>query len=194
MSSSPECSQLPLTAEQLRTSVILNSISELQNWQSLLALMETGLSPGESFSGQPSSSFHTENGNSKSIPNTSHHILPPFTQARTGKSLSSIKPSGNESDPSTTSHLMNSANSDISKPATSMDMALVKAANPPSRKRPRNLELEPTGDRRIHADYGMKENVTRKCPHVSTDTFVNSAEAHTSRETASVARSEALKW
>ena len=74
-----------------------------------------------------------------------------------------------------------------------MDTALAKAANLPSRKRPRDLELEPTGDKQTHADYGMMENATRKRPRVSTGISVNSAEDRMSKETASVERSEVLK-
>jgi hypothetical protein len=60
-----------------------------------------------------------------------------------------------------------------------MDMALAKVVNPPSRKHPRDLELEPTGDKQTHADYGMKENATSVL--VSTGTSANSAEGHMSR-------------
>jgi hypothetical protein len=86
-----------------------------------------------------------------------------------------------------------SANSDISKPAISMDIALVKAVLPPKRKRSRSPELELAGERLTPATCGTKESVTSKRPCVSIDTSVSSAEAHTTRMFAPEERLEALK-
>src|SRR6202040_3112046 len=116
-------------------------ILEPPNQQNLLTLTETGLLPGGSLSEQPNSSFRTGKGNLRSIPNISPLILPPSTRAPTGKFSTSRKQSGSRSDPSAMSLSMISANSDILKLTTCMDMALAKVANPPSRKCLRDLEL-----------------------------------------------------
>ena len=91
--------------------------------------------------------FPTERRKLRNTPNTSLPTSHPYTPALIGKYSSSTKPSINMLGPLMTSPLTSSANSDTSRLVTSMGMALVKAVLNPSRKRLRNPELEPLGDR-----------------------------------------------
>ena len=191
--SSPECTPLQPTAGPLRTSENSNSTLEPTSQQNRLRLTETGSSPGESHSVPPNLFSPTEKKNSKNILNTSLPTLDPYIPALIGRYSNLTKPFVNASGPSTTSPSMSSANSDTSRPVTSTGMALAKAVPNPSRKRLRNPELDPPGDRPTHAGYGTMASARKKPRLANIGTSAKSVGDRIARVTAIKKRSEALE-
>ena len=188
-----ECTPLRLTPEPLRILEHLNSTLELLNQQNLSRPTEIGSLLGESPSEQLNLSFRIAKRNSKNTLSIYHFTSYPYIPVHIGRSSSLTKTSENVQAQSTTSPSMNSINSDISRPATYMGMAPVKAVPNPNRKRVRSPELDPTGDKLTRADYGMTENARRKRPHVNTGTSARTAEDPTAKPTVPKEKQAALE-